>query len=142
MKNLRMPGPRKLQPRYIGPYKILTDINPATMRLDLPLEMQIYPEFHTSLLKVYDPLSNSKSPPPPVSIEGELEYEVRRILDSRRYRGKLQYLIDWVGYAPEDRSWEPAEHVHAPLLVHRFHALNPTKPLPINRPLGGRTVTP
>ena len=51
---------------------------------------------------------------------GEMEWEVKEILDSRyRYR-RLQYLVRWLGYdAP---SWEPAEYLeHAQKLVKSFH---------------------
>uniref|UniRef100_A0A670IAX9 Chromo domain-containing protein n=1 Tax=Podarcis muralis TaxID=64176 RepID=A0A670IAX9_PODMU len=65
------------------------------------------------------------------------EYEVECILDSRYRRGKLQYLIDWKGYGPEDRSWEPAANVHAPACLREFHATYPGKPGPDPRLRGG-----
>uniref|UniRef100_A0A8D0E9M8 Chromo domain-containing protein n=1 Tax=Salvator merianae TaxID=96440 RepID=A0A8D0E9M8_SALMN len=64
------------------------------------------------------------------------EYEVAQILDSRRYQGRLQYLVDWKGYGPEERSWENAADVHAPDLVRHFHDQYPTKPDP-SRDEGG-----
>uniref|UniRef100_A0A8D0C342 Chromo domain-containing protein n=1 Tax=Salvator merianae TaxID=96440 RepID=A0A8D0C342_SALMN len=64
------------------------------------------------------------------------EYEVAQILDSRQYRGRLQYLMDWKGYGPEERSWENAADVHAPDLVHHFHNQYPAKPGP-PREVGG-----
>ena len=45
--------------------------------------------------------------PPPIEIEGEFEYEVKQILDSRLYCGKLQYLVKWLGYMEEHTTWEP-----------------------------------
>ncbi|KAF8761288.1 hypothetical protein RHS01_01288 [Rhizoctonia solani] len=47
--------------------------------------------------------------PPPETIEGEEEYEVEQIIDSKRQQGKWFYLIKWKGYGPEDNSWEPEE---------------------------------
>ncbi|QRW17265.1 Retrotransposable element Tf2 protein [Rhizoctonia solani] len=41
--------------------------------------------------------------------QGEEEYEVEQILDSKRQQGKWVYLIKWKGYGPEDNSWEPKE---------------------------------
>ena len=61
-------------------------------------------------------------------MEGEEEYEIADILDSRLYRGKLQYLIDWKGFGPEERSWEPVAHLHAPELLAQFHLRYPNKP--------------
>ncbi|CAJ0919313.1 unnamed protein product [Ranitomeya imitator] len=54
-------------------------------------------------------------------VEGELEYVVEKILDSRVSRRKLQYLVKWKGYAQEDNSWVFASDVHAPDLVRAFH---------------------
>jgi len=43
----------KLSSRYIGPYKIVSQINPAAYQLELPEEMQLHPVFHVSELKPY-----------------------------------------------------------------------------------------
>jgi hypothetical protein len=37
-------------------------------------------------------------PPPLVAIDGEDEYLIEEILDSRMHRHKLQYLVKWIGY--------------------------------------------
>jgi len=47
-------------------------------------------------------------PPIPVIVEGEEEWEVEEILDSRRIRGRLQYLTEWSGFATP--TWEPEEN--------------------------------
>ncbi|CAJ0928600.1 unnamed protein product [Ranitomeya imitator] len=70
----------------------------------------------------------SVDPPAPVLVEGELEYIVEKILDSRVSRRKLQYLVKWKGYAQEDNSWVFASDVHAPDLVRAFHMAHPGHP--------------
>ncbi|XP_077137223.1 exonuclease 3'-5' domain-containing protein 2-like [Ranitomeya variabilis] len=53
-----------------------------------------------SLLRRYVvPVVPAVEPPAPVLVEGELEYVVEKILDSRISRRKLQYLVKWKGYA-------------------------------------------
>ncbi|KAF8748816.1 Chromo (CHRromatin Organization MOdifier) domain [Rhizoctonia solani] len=60
--------------------------------------------------------------PPPETIEGEEEYEVEQIIDSKRQRGKWFYLIKWKGYGPEDNSWEPEELLeHSQEEIQRFN---------------------
>jgi hypothetical protein len=39
-----------------------------------------------------------------MKVEGELEYEVKEIVDLKVVRGKLQYCVEWVGYGPEERT--------------------------------------
>jgi hypothetical protein len=60
--------------------------------------------------------------PPPELIEGEEEYEVDQIMNSRCHgkERKLQFLIRWKGYSQAHDSWEDAQNVHAPKLVEEY----------------------
>ena len=54
-----------------------------------------------------------QSPPPPVDVQGELEYEIAEVLDPKIDRCqscKLLYLVRWLGYenTDEEFSWLPA----------------------------------
>ena len=52
-------------------------------------------------------------------------------LDSKIVRNKLYYLVDWVGYPPSDRTWEPVNNVsNTQALVKDFHRRYPNKPAP------------
>ena len=64
-------------------------------------------------------------PPPPELIDGEEEYVVEKILNSRMFRQKLQYLVKWEGYGIEGNTWEYSENLnHAPEKVMEFHTKN------------------
>ncbi|KAF8761609.1 hypothetical protein RHS01_00745 [Rhizoctonia solani] len=74
----------KLDPKQLGPFEVLEKAHESPS--------QPFPER-----------------PPPETIEGEEEYKVEQIIDSKRQQGKWFYLIKWKGYGPEDNSWEPEE---------------------------------
>ena len=50
-------------------------------------------------------------PPPPVFIDGHLEYKVKDILDvqahGQGHHQQQKFLIKWVGYGLYDATWEP-----------------------------------
>src|SRR4051795_730229 len=82
----------------------------------LYLQQKIHPVFHVSQLKPYDNdneetgiphIMQDESPPDATVINGNLEYEVERILDKRIRYNKLQYLVKWKGYNLKDATWEP-----------------------------------
>ncbi|KAF8752476.1 hypothetical protein RHS01_07693 [Rhizoctonia solani] len=114
----------KLDPRRLGPFKITKKISSHAYRLELPASMKIHDVFYVGLLsKVHEsPSQPLPERPPPETIEGEEEYEVEQIIDSKRQRGKWFYLIKWKGYGPEDNSWEPEELLeHSQEEIKRFN---------------------
>ncbi len=74
-----------------------------------------------------------KNPPLPLILEDGTAYTVKEILSFRRHGGKLQYLVDWEGYGPEERSWEPRDNIIDPNLLETFHATHPEQPAPRGR---------
>lgn len=105
---MKFKGSPKLLPRWIGPFTVLDQINPVAFRLELPECMKIHNVFHISLLKPVVPGSSLNPPPPPILVDGELEYEVEEIT-AHRFVGhkKLEFLVKWLGYGVEHNTWEP-----------------------------------
>jgi len=59
--------------------------------------------------------------PAPVVIEGVEEYEVEKILNKRKIRGKDKFLVCWKGYTAEVDTWEDRENLkNAGKLVEEF----------------------
>ncbi|KAL0188269.1 hypothetical protein M9458_015368, partial [Cirrhinus mrigala] len=147
-RDLRLRQPcHKPSPRYIGPFKILRRINDVTFQLQLPPWYRIHPTFHVSLLKPCYPSATGTpgaevEPPPPEILEPPSIYTVQEILDSRRRGGHLEYLVDWEGYGPEERSWVPREDILDPTLLSDFiGTIQIVQPLAVEVALGCQAFT-
>jgi len=98
------------------------------MQLDLPSSMKIHNVFHTDLLLPYKETEQYGTPytrPPPI-INSEEEYEIKNILDARRFgkKCKLQYLVHWKGYPHSDDQWIDHSDLNAPDLLSDFYLSN------------------
>jgi len=144
-QNIRTKPPSKrLAPKLYGPFKILEQRGQLTYKLEISDRWKIHPVFHVSLLEPYrTSLRPAREQPPmtPEDIDGDLEWEVERIIKSeiisyqRRVRGstrtfeELRYFVKWKGCSEDENTWEPPEHLeHAKELVEEFHRENPDMP--------------
>jgi len=115
----------KLAPKRHGPFPITQVMSPINYRLKLPTQWSIHDIFHIDLLTPYRETNIHRSNylrPTPDLINNEEEYEIKRILDSRRHgRGRaLQYLVKWKGYSDSDNEWVGHKDVHAPEAIREF----------------------
>jgi hypothetical protein len=128
----------KLAPKRHGPFPIIRVLSPITYELRLPVQWKLHPVFHVDLLTPYRETefhgANYDKPPPDL-IDGEEEYEVERIVASRRFgRGhKLQYLVKWKGYPDAENQWVAKEDVFAEEAIKEFHDLNSDSSVHIRR---------
>jgi hypothetical protein len=70
--------------------------------------------FHVSWLELYRSSTiprRTHEPPPPIVVDGEQEYKVEKILDSKISHRKLQYLVHWQSYDINERFWELVENL-------------------------------
>ena len=124
---------QKLSHRNLGPFVVERQVSSSAYRLRLPRSMsRLHPVFNVVKLTLAptDPIPGrrAKPPPPPELVDGEEEYVVEKILDSRLHRGKLQFKVKWKGYGVEENSWESATDVHADTLVRDFYRAHPGAP--------------
>ena len=130
-RNLRIDRPSvKLAPKRYGPFKIGKVLSPITYQLILPPQWKIHDVFHVDLLTPYHETElhgPNFTKPPPDLIDGEEEYEVEEILQSRKFgRGrKVQYLVKWKGYPESDNQWVDWDDLHADEMIADFKKKNP-----------------
>jgi len=99
----------KLSHRRLGPFEIERQVRPLAYRLKLPHGLrQLHPVFNVVKLSAApdDPIPGRKprAPLPPIVVNGEPEWEVEEVLDSRWHRRRFQFLIKWKGFSREHNS--------------------------------------
>ena len=99
--------------RFVGPYRVKGIVSSNAIELDLLSSVRIHPVVNISRICRYrDQVKGQKvTPPPPVEIQGEMEYEVERILSERKRYGKVEYLVRWKGHTVEEDTWEKEENL-------------------------------
>ncbi|RXK38911.1 hypothetical protein M231_03860 [Tremella mesenterica] len=87
--------------------------------------MRIHNVFHVQLLEPYQENTipnRNQPPPPPIEVDGQEEYEVEAILDSKydkHFKEPRHYLVKWLGY--NQSTWEPPSNLQNAMdLVQAF----------------------
>ena len=98
-----------MQPKCLGPFKVIEIIGPRAYHLELPSQWKIHNVFHISLLSPFK-TTNTHGPsypqPPPDVINGEEEYEVEGIINHRvKCNGEKEFLIKYLGYDENESKW-------------------------------------
>ena len=97
---------KKLSDKYLGPFEILARAGTHSYTIRLPYTFHgVHPIFHVSMLEPATPKEIPNCVQPPVNVEGELEFKIAEIIDSKIDRCcacKLLYLVRWLGYENTD----------------------------------------
>ena len=99
-------------------------------QLELPPQWKNHDVFHVDLLTPYreTKLHRSNFTKPPFDlIDGEEEYKIEEILQSRKFgRGrKVQYLVKWKGYPDSENQWVNWDDLHTDEALVDFKKKNP-----------------
>ena len=87
--------------RRAGSFKVKWVINPYAYELNLSRAYEVHSVFHVNLMNsvATDPLEGHwQEPLPLILINEEKEWLMEEILDARKIRRSLNYLIKWVEF--------------------------------------------
>jgi len=103
----------KLTERFVGPYKIKKVVSSNAVELELPSTIKIHLVVNVSRVHKYvgQVEGQKKEQLLPVIIEGKEKWEVEKILNKRRVRGKDKFLVRWKGFMAESDTWEGRENL-------------------------------
>ena len=86
---------------------MLEAVGSASFKLELPSSLRrIHDVFHCSLLRKLE----GDLPPvhdPVFEADDEDLFEIDYIVDMRKRKNKIEYLVHWKNYGIYDRTWEP-----------------------------------
>ena len=105
-RNLRLKD-KKLQPKWVGPFKILERIGSQAYRLVLPEKYdRLHDVFPVQFIEDYRPREGQPLLPLP-DLEEDTEWEVEEVKDKATIDKQIHYLVKWEGWPTEYNQWVP-----------------------------------
>ena len=104
---------KKLTERYVGPYAIEEVVSSNAVKLRLPSSMRIHLVVNVSWIVRYKEQmkGQKKEEGKLIEVERVEEWEVEKILNKKKIRGVVKYLIWWKGFTVEGDTWERRENL-------------------------------
>ena len=113
----------KLMERYVRPYMIEEIVSRNVVKLRLLVSMRIHPVVNVSRVVRYRESEKGQKveEPKPVEVDGVEKWEVEKILNKRKVREVMKYLVWWKRFTAENNTWEKEKDLeNARKLVNKF----------------------
>ena len=114
---------KNLMERYVGPYVIEEIVSSNAVKLRLPSSIRIHLVVNVSQIVRYKEQvkGQKKEEGKPVEVEGVEKWKVEKILNKKKMRGVVKYLIRWKGFTAEGDTWERRENLkNTDELIEKF----------------------
>ena len=114
---------KKLIEQYIGSYAIEKMVSKNTVKLKLLAFMRIHLVVNISRIVRYrDSVKEQRvEEPKPVEVDGVKKWKVEKILNKRKVRGIIKYLVHWKMFTAKNDIWKKEEDLkNAKDLVNKF----------------------
>eukprot|EP00961_Rhodomonas_salina_P284920 3850505-Rhodomonas_salina.1 len=137
--NLMLPS-HKLAPKWICPLRVEEVRGPNTVRIEIPPRLaRIKPLQNVAHLKPYVTrpvhIGPTHIPDGPELVNGHEEFVVEDIITHRGSGSRVQYLVRFEGYGPEDDLWLlPRNLANAPEVLAAYQACQADRQLDVSQP--------
>ena len=118
---------KKLNNKYLGPFKILKKVGKLAYCFKLPSQWKIHNIFNEVLLSPYYPpqFESQQQPLPllPEIINGQEEQKVEYIKEAKAtVREEIQFLVKWKSYSDRwNKQISEKDLKNAPDIIKKFH---------------------
>ena len=120
-QNLRLKN-KKLQPRWIGPLRVLERIGSQAYRLALPGKYtRLHDVFPIQAIEDFKTRDKDQPLMPMPDLEDNEEWEIEEVKDKATIKGTTHYLVKWEGWPTEYNQWIPEEDMgNAQKAIQRY----------------------
>jgi transposase InsO family protein len=127
-RNLRLKD-KKLQPRWIGPFRILERIGSQAYRLALPEKYaRLHDVFPIQFIEDFKLRDNDQPLMPMPDLEDDEEWEIEEVKDRATIKGTTHYLVKWEGWPTEYNQWIPEEDMsNAQEVIRQYERIKKKK---------------
>jgi intein/homing endonuclease len=101
----------KLDHQKLGPFEIEEQLGLVGYKLKLLKSIKIHLNFHILLL---EKAPDDAETPDNMELNKNTtkeEYEVKRILQMKKFSRRTKYLVKWKGYNTLENTWEPVKNL-------------------------------
>jgi hypothetical protein len=98
-RNLKLKVPKKMAPKFIGPFRVLDRVGSLAYRLALPSQYsRLHDVFPVSLLEAWHARSTEGEAQMPMpELEDDGEWEVEEVYNEKRFEDETFFLVKWIG---------------------------------------------
>lgn len=119
--------PGKMDPMYLGPYKVISEVAPGVFELQHLFDVTRVIKIHQMRLRPFVLRDDVSQKDLENLVAGDdAEFLVEKVMSHTGYNKRdIRFTIRWLGYGPESDTIEPWSHVEGNTVVEAYIQANP-----------------